>query len=115
MVEQMSPEIMLVSPEQNEMAETLFQMDLVLVDANHLSGLTRESPTTPLPTVSPKTTLYIVFTSGSTGLPKGVVISHRSMSSSMVRLGPRRSISQQTRELVFTSLAFDGTLLSEWN
>ncbi|KAF2764708.1 acetyl-CoA synthetase-like protein [Teratosphaeria nubilosa] len=108
-VEQISPEIMLVSAKQTEVAETLFQMELMLVGATHLSGLTLALPTIPLPAVSPDATLYVVFTSGSTGLPKGVVISHRSMSSSIVYLGPRRSISQQTRELVFSSLAFDGT------
>jgi hypothetical protein len=108
-VQQIRPEMMLASPGQADFARTLLHDEPIVVDAAHLAELPAEPSIRTLPTVAPDTPLYIVFTSGSTGTPKGVVISHQSMSSALVHLGSRRSVGPQTRELAFSSLAFDGT------
>jgi non-ribosomal peptide synthetase component F len=79
----------------------------VIIDATRLAEPIVEDAAVALPAIAPTTLLYIVFTSGSTGVPKGVVICHQSMSSALVHLRSRRSVGPQTRELAFSSLAFD--------
>ena len=50
---------------------------------------------------------YVLFTSGSTGMPKGVVISHRAVCSSIHAHGKAMGFGRQTRALQFCSYTFD--------
>jgi amino acid adenylation domain-containing protein len=60
-----------------------------------------------LPPARPENALYTVFTSGTTGQPKGIIHEHRSFcSSAMASLEPL-SIGPQDRLLHFASYAFD--------
>ncbi|GLB06627.1 nonribosomal peptide synthase [Aspergillus tubingensis] len=55
----------------------------------------------------PSNAAYAMFTSGSTGAPTGVVIEHRSISSSIVAHGNRLNLTRTSRALHFASYAFD--------
>ncbi|KAF4334510.1 non-ribosomal peptide synthetase [Fusarium beomiforme] len=61
--------------------------------------------------VRPRNTAYILFTSGSTGLPKGVVIEHQALCSSLTALTDRIGMSSHSRTLQFNAYWFDGMLL----
>ncbi|USW57274.1 Putative AMP-dependent synthetase/ligase, Condensation domain, phosphopantetheine binding ACP [Septoria linicola] len=62
-----------------------------------------------LPRVDPESTLYVVFTSGSTGEPKGVVISHSNLASMSTLQSDFLELGPNKRVLDFASYAFDST------
>ncbi|TVY56175.1 Nonribosomal peptide synthetase dtxS1 [Lachnellula cervina] len=57
--------------------------------------------------VSPSAVALVVFTSGSTGMPKGIQIEHQSICSSLLALAKLSGISSRTRYFQFSSYAFD--------
>jgi amino acid adenylation domain-containing protein len=67
----------------------------------------------PLPAVSAEALAYIMFTSGTTGTPKGVCVTHRNIARLVcnpdyVELGPHEVLLQ------FAPLAFDASTLEIW-
>ncbi|KAF1994960.1 nonribosomal peptide synthetase 6 [Amniculicola lignicola CBS 123094] len=64
-------------------------------------------PNHTLPLVDPSSPLYIQFTSGSTGLPKGVLISHSQYTSGAIPRAHAIGYRSHSRVLDFASYAFD--------
>ena len=56
--------------------------------------------------------MYVVFTSGSTGIPRGVVVSHRSAANFVADVVARYDITSADRVLQFSSPGFD-TIIEE--
>jgi non-ribosomal peptide synthetase component F len=87
---------------------------LIVVDAELLSEL----PALPVPSttrpicdsVSPDNAAWIVYTSGSTGVPKGVVLEHKALCSSFHAHGPRVGFGPDTRALQFSAYTFDNCI-----
>nr|AAF01762.1 AM-toxin synthetase [Alternaria alternata] len=55
----------------------------------------------------PGSAAYVLFTSGSTGDPKGVVVAHSAICNSLHAIGSKIGLDETSRTLQFTSLAFD--------
>lgn len=56
---------------------------------------------------------YIVFTSGSTGMPKAIMVEHQNLSSYVSSTRDLVKIGQESRVLQFATFAFDASIL-EW-
>lgn len=66
-----------------------------------------------VPTImpTPSSAAYMLFTSGSTGEPKGVVIEHHSLSSSCWYHGARVGFNTSSRVLQFAAYTFDACIM----
>jgi len=59
---------------------------------------------------SPSDLAYCLFTSGSTGMPKGVLMQHQSLCSSAIMHGRAFGYNSQSRSIQFASYAFDACI-----
>ncbi|KAL5084629.1 hypothetical protein Trisim1_011538 [Trichoderma cf. simile WF8] len=69
------------------------------------------SQAVPIMMPTPSSAAYMLFTSGSTGEPKGVVIEHRSLSSSCWYHGARVGFNTSSRVLQFAAYTFDACIM----
>ncbi|KAK1758069.1 hypothetical protein QBC47DRAFT_450403 [Echria macrotheca] len=81
---------------------------LAIADLDTAGSHQKEQPAT---TVQPGDAAYAVFTSGTTGTPKGVMIEHRQLVTSAVNCGNHMGFRDRPRVLQFASYAFDACIL----
>lgn len=85
---------------------------VLVVDHASISALPPVDDT--LPCVDCEQLAYIIFTSGSTGLPKGAMLEHRSLLTSLTNLARQVGWARSSRTLQFASLVWDASLLDIW-
>jgi amino acid adenylation domain-containing protein len=91
---------------QHKLADKLpCDADAILLDDERvMSAEQSDNPDLP---VADDTAAYVMYTSGSTGLPKGVVIRHRSLANYVRFAAENFAFSADDRVLQFTSMSFD--------
>ncbi|KAF9884295.1 hypothetical protein FE257_001925 [Aspergillus nanangensis] len=67
-------------------------------------------PFPPQPPVSPNDLAFVIFTSGSTGQPKGILLEHRNLCTSIRAHSGALHVDQPVRGLHFASYAFDASI-----
>ncbi|KAL8782677.1 MAG: hypothetical protein Q9213_005185 [Squamulea squamosa] len=86
---------------------------IVVVDEETVLTLPRHTDN-PLSGVTPSNPAIIQFTSGSTGQPKGIVLEHRNICTSMYHNGNLNLVYSTTRSLQFASYTFDISTNEIW-
>ncbi|KAI0886322.1 nonribosomal peptide synthase [Annulohypoxylon maeteangense] len=107
---QIRPPIILSSMVNTDLTKGLLDdIPVLAIDRGSLEQLP-PTPSNTLPSttyVKPSNTLYLVFTSGSSGTPKGVIISHSNFSSALVHQTRQLGFKRSSRVLDMASYAFD--------
>ncbi|PON24610.1 hypothetical protein TGAM01_v206540 [Trichoderma gamsii] len=88
-------------------------LDVTVVDADTCMLLLQDpSPnlSSPETSVSPSNAAYAVLTSGSTGLPKTIVVEHSALSTVSAALGAAMLLDKSSRVLQFAAYTFDISL-----
>ncbi|OCK73332.1 putative nonribosomal peptide synthase [Lepidopterella palustris CBS 459.81] len=106
---QLSAKVMLTSKSCAKLAADITDAPTMEVggDWDNVEQLFQPIPIPKMPTVSPSSALYIVFTSGSTGAPKGATVTHANFCSAIRHHQPELGFERSSRVFDYTSYAFD--------
>ncbi|KAG6997698.1 aurofusarin cluster transcription factor aurR2 [Physcia stellaris] len=109
---QVKPKLVLASASKLGLAGRISNGDVIVVDSTRFS----EPHTVPVLDShmsqrkhSPSDTLYVLFTSGSTGVPKGVVMTSEAFSSAVTHQADALLVGEDSRIFDFVSYSFDIT------
>jgi amino acid adenylation domain-containing protein/non-ribosomal peptide synthase protein (TIGR01720 family) len=102
--------LLLCSPKHKEKASKLAKMVFV-IDRSTINQLSNLPATPPSFGVRPSDPAYVIFTSGTTGLPKGTVIEHASVSTSGIAHSEAMFMRSSSRVLQFASYTFDACIM----
>ena len=93
---------------QQRLLDTLPQHEarVLCVDAEW-DVIVQESAENPRVNVAPDQLTYVMYTSGSTGLPKGVMVTHRGVVNFLTSMRQRPGLTSADRLLAVTTLSFD--------
>ncbi|GIJ87025.1 nonribosomal peptide synthase [Aspergillus pseudoviridinutans] len=108
-LEQIKPEMMICSVTEHCRAIALGGTNILTLGETQMSDIcsTHRAPEIALPKVPASSLLYLTFTSGSTGAPKGVRISHANFASALHHQKGRIGYDRNSRVYDFASYSFD--------
>ncbi|HET6335159.1 MAG TPA: AMP-binding protein [Polyangiales bacterium] len=97
-----------IAPKPERLRDLAAKPGLRLLDLSALPDV----PAPPLYAFEPSDLAYIMFTSGTTGVPKGVMISQAAVGAFIEMIGERLRLAPDDRTLEVTELGFDVSVLN---
>lgn len=91
-----------IADRYGSLRQQLITIDERWIDPNHASSSDKL-----LPQASPSDLAVLIYTSGSTGIPKGVMLEHRALSTSLSHLARSFSLQAGDRHLQFSYFVYD--------
>ena len=113
-VQQVQPPLILSSLEAKNLASRLTEKVVLVISEEtleHRLGPEMETKTV-LPAVLPSSGLYVAFTSGSTGVPKAALMTHRNFASAVYHQQSALGFTLTDQVFDFSSYAFDAAWLN---
>lgn len=80
---------------------------IVIDDANIRHQLKQQKSNNPTVTIHSYNLVYVMYTSGTTGTPKGVMLEHRSVTTRILSMIEKSGINSQNKYLFKTNYVFD--------
>lgn len=107
-VEATKATVVVVEPAHAHLFEESIEHVIIaqLNSINELPMLTDDVTLLPCP----MNTAYMVFTSGSTGAPKGIMVEHRALCTAVLSLASPMQITSRSRVLQFAAYTFDASI-----
>ncbi|KAJ4290805.1 hypothetical protein N0V90_010000 [Kalmusia sp. IMI 367209] len=105
-IEDLQAKILVASSAQMDICKGLVETMVEVSPQN----IARMGSTHPLPRVQPRSLAYIIFTSGTTGRPKGVMIEHEAFCTSIMKHGKGLGLNSDSRVLQFVPYIYDASL-----
>ncbi|KAF4633014.1 hypothetical protein G7Y89_g5108 [Cudoniella acicularis] len=100
--------IILCSPRFQEMCSGLVPK-AIPIDRQMISGL--PDVTVSIPAGNSNSPAYVIFTSGTTGRPKGIIVQHSAFCTGAIAHGHALRIESSSRVLQFANYTFDASIL----
>ncbi|KAI9709501.1 MAG: NRPS [Bogoriella megaspora] len=107
-IQDTAAKIVLCSPQNKRLIESIAPMTLE-IDKNSMNKLPLGR--TSLPSCASNSPAYVIFTSGTTGTPKGTIVSHEAFSTGAVAHGSAMGMQETSRVLQFASYTFDASVM----
>jgi amino acid adenylation domain-containing protein len=109
-LESIKPRLIVCSPEHAARFSGIVDTRLS-VDGDMLHNLPPTHGRALATATTPSNTAYVLFTSGTTGRPKGVVVAHRDFCSSSLGFSRAINMNPSSRIFHFSSLTFDAAVM----
>lgn len=109
-VEDVRARLILTSSKHREKFSNFAEVKALVVDG----GLGSQAGPLVDPDISapnPDNAAYLIFTSGTTGLPKGTIVSHRAFATGATKHAPEILMTKASRVLQFSNLCFDASIM----
>ena len=78
-------------------------LDEINVESNHEAGISEIT----FPDIDPENAAYVIFTSGSSGRPKGVLVHHQALLNFLLSMASTPGLNDQDTLLAVTTISFD--------
>lgn len=106
LVDETRAKVVLIAPHHSALFDERAIPHVVQITPNFLDTLPHKSDA-PMFNSRPDQAAFVVFTSGSTGQPKGVVLEHQALCSSIYAHGAALKLGPTSRVLQFAAYSFD--------
>jgi len=110
LIDDVKAKLVLCSPQYQEKASGAVKRTFV-VDKKTISQLSSDSNTLLRPVATPRDAAYVIFTSGTTGVPKGTVVEHAAFCTGATEHSQAIRMRSTSRVLQFASYTFDASIM----